>query len=446
MKKSTQMTGLFLCLLAVFLWVGTADAQDNPPYECDDNFGECGTPQQSGGGGGGGGGSILINNTDLGDTYQNADDYDDDGHEDPFDNCPFLSNYDQADDDGDDIGSGCDNCPNNPNTTQEDRDGDGLGDSCDDDLDGDGVSNDVDLCVENPDPMQKDMDGDGDGDACDEDMDNDGVSNLEDNCPLVENSDQADEDPDRFGDACDDDDDGDGVRNTQDNCYSAANGDQDDVDEDGHGDVCDPDIDGDGITNLIDNCQAEFNPDQLDIDRDGLGQECDDLFCYVIDNDIENCLDPTDPFTIYTPDEIVETGADDFRLKLFSNRKNQPIRYTWTVKKAPPGSSATIDNPRGAATISPSYEYHYIEGKQIYFVPDKPGTYEIHVVAELVWEDEATGQSNATAETHSIIEATGEPIDSVACSVATVGHKRTNPRGTLLSLVLISVGMALIRL
>ena len=35
----------------------------------------------SGGGGGGGGGAILINNTDLGDTYQRADDFDDDGIE-----------------------------------------------------------------------------------------------------------------------------------------------------------------------------------------------------------------------------------------------------------------------------------------------------------------------------------------------------------------------------
>ena len=44
-------------------------------YECDNNYGDCGTPNQSGGGGGGGG-SVLIANTDLGDTYQNADDFD----------------------------------------------------------------------------------------------------------------------------------------------------------------------------------------------------------------------------------------------------------------------------------------------------------------------------------------------------------------------------------
>ena len=52
------------------------------PLECDNNYGECGTPEMSGGGNAGGGGSILIANSDLGDTYQSADDYDDDGVED----------------------------------------------------------------------------------------------------------------------------------------------------------------------------------------------------------------------------------------------------------------------------------------------------------------------------------------------------------------------------
>lgn len=35
---------------------------------------------------------VLANNTDLGDTYQYADDYDDDGSEDPYDNVPFARN------------------------------------------------------------------------------------------------------------------------------------------------------------------------------------------------------------------------------------------------------------------------------------------------------------------------------------------------------------------
>ncbi|MEO1273408.1 MAG: thrombospondin type 3 repeat-containing protein, partial [Myxococcota bacterium] len=118
-------------------------AQDSPGFECDNRFGPCGTPEQSGGGGGGGGGSVLINNTDLGDTYQFADDYDDDGLEDPQDNCIRVFNRDQADTDGDGIGDACDNCLNIANPLQKDIDGDALGNLCDLDMDGDLIDNDV---------------------------------------------------------------------------------------------------------------------------------------------------------------------------------------------------------------------------------------------------------------------------------------------------------------
>ena len=39
-------------------------------------------------------------------------------------------------------------------------------------------------------PNQFDMDGDDIGDACDDDRDGDGVLDVNDNCPLVENVDQ----------------------------------------------------------------------------------------------------------------------------------------------------------------------------------------------------------------------------------------------------------------
>ena len=81
---------------------------------------------------------FQINNTDLGDTYQYADDYDGDGIEDPYDNCPWENNPDQYDDDGDGIGTTCDNCPNDANATQDDLNGDLIGDVCDTDIDGDG--------------------------------------------------------------------------------------------------------------------------------------------------------------------------------------------------------------------------------------------------------------------------------------------------------------------
>src|SRR6185436_20615860 len=103
--------------------------------------GLCGTPNQTGGGGCGCGCgcSILINQTDVGDTYQYADDYDDDGYEDDFDNCPFSINNDQLDVDGDGIGDACDNCNGAANLEQKDVDGDGFGDSCDLDIDNDGI-------------------------------------------------------------------------------------------------------------------------------------------------------------------------------------------------------------------------------------------------------------------------------------------------------------------
>ena len=114
-------------------------------YECDNNFGDCGTPNQSGGGGAGGG-SILIANTDLGDTYQHADDYDDDGVEDPSDNCIRYPNPEQYDRDGDGIGDMCDNCLYVWNPDQENIDGDQEGDFCDSDIDNDRIFNSDDEC------------------------------------------------------------------------------------------------------------------------------------------------------------------------------------------------------------------------------------------------------------------------------------------------------------
>lgn len=115
-------------------------------YECDNNYGDCGQPNQSGGGGGKG--SVLIANTDIGDTYQNADDYDDDGVEDSSDNCMRQSNPLQYDLDGDGVGDFCDNCLEHYNPAQADHDGDGWGDLCDADLDGDGILNLDDGCID----------------------------------------------------------------------------------------------------------------------------------------------------------------------------------------------------------------------------------------------------------------------------------------------------------
>jgi len=408
MKRQARKVIGAVTLFAALLWSAKASGQDAPPYECDDQYGQCGTPQQSGGGGGGGGGgSILINNTDLGITYQYADDYDNDGVEDPYDNCPFVPNVDQADDDGDGVGTACDNCPNNSNVDQFDLDGDTIGDACDGDIDGDGFANGNDICPSNPDPLQKDADEDGIGDACDPDMDGDGVDNLDDNCPLVKNPDQADTDPDMWGDACDDDDDGDGITNTKDNCLSVANEAQGDVDGDKIGDACDPDIDNDTVANQNDNCPALANVDQADDDHDGLGNACDDKFCYVVDSDVENCLDPAAPFKVISP-TMSANPNDEVRLRIFANRANQPMRYTFSVISAPNHSYAAITNPAGAVSISTPFEYHYLKDKVVTFTPDEPGTYKIKLQAKLVWDDVVTGQSNAAAETIVLVNVAGD--------------------------------------
>ena len=133
---------MMLCLTLTLITFNTSYGQS---YECDNNFGDCGTPEQSGGGGGGGG-SVLIANTDLGDTYQHADDFDDDGIEDPNDNCMRYSNPDQLDRDGDGVGDSCDNCLDTWNSDQLDRDGDDVGDQCDFDIDGDNIENEEDAC------------------------------------------------------------------------------------------------------------------------------------------------------------------------------------------------------------------------------------------------------------------------------------------------------------
>ena len=375
------MSKLIIVLLMLPMVVMGQDA----PLECDNNFGECGTPEMSGGGNAAGG-AILINNTDLGDTYQSADDYDDDGVEDSNDNCPRVRNSEQFDSDGDGVGDLCDNCRNTHNQNQWDLEGDGLGDLCDDDMDNDSITNHVDNCLRVFNADQADIDGDGDGNACDPDIDNDGLGNLTDPCPMHVG------DPTEDSEWCSPDVDGDGVPDygfNSDNCPGVYNPLQYDFDRDGSGDKCDPDLDGDTVLNLSDNCNGVFNVDQLDADRDGRGDEgCDDHFCYVVYGDEENCLDPAAEFRVYSPNISVVTG-ETVRLRLFSNKALEPVYYTWAVKSRPSGSRVTVVNPEGSARDTSLYEY--VLDTRPSFVPDVPGKYTLVVSVESMLSDHQPG-------------------------------------------------------
>lgn len=84
-----------------------------------------------------------------------------------------------------------------------DADSDGLKDNCDQDDDNDSKEDATDNCPSVSNPDQADSDKDGIGDACDEDDDNDGVSDASDNCPKIYNPKQEDRDKDGIGDECD---------------------------------------------------------------------------------------------------------------------------------------------------------------------------------------------------------------------------------------------------
>lgn len=420
-------TPLIALTLAAVSLLALPAVADSPPGECATGF--CGTPNNNGGGGCGcGGGSILVNNTDIGDTYSTSDDYDADGFEDDFDNCPFIANRDQADRDGDGVGDVCDVCAAVANKDQMDTDGDGRGDVCDDDADNDGLVGAQDNCPLVPNKDQADTNHNGTGDACDPDIDGDGLPNATDPCAF---------DP-AANAVCDDDHDKDGVKDNADNCIAIYNPDQGDADKDGQGDACDADADNDGVPNPKDNCKLVANPDQKDADRDRVGDACDPVFCFVAaKNPAAACLDPKSVFAVTAAPRVQATTGSKIDLAMYVNRENVPVRYSWIVVKQAPNASDTVINSRGSLSKSEVFEARFADGQRPQFQPSEPGTYTIKLSADLVNPDTLfpqVGHAEATVD----VVVTGE--SQGGCSMSPSSSRNT---GLALFGIAGAVGLAL---
>ncbi|MFC1864997.1 thrombospondin type 3 repeat-containing protein [Chloroflexota bacterium] len=282
-------------------------------------------------------------------------DADGDGIADSIDNCPGISNPDQADSDSDGIGDACDNCPNVVNSGQADDDGDGVGNRCDNCPDVANPAQDVgDLCVECffDYPNETDCNNiagcywsDAAG-VCTNDPEVPSCSDLVDYahcqiyprchwCSIPDPEIQSTTpDCDLYGeDSCTlngcfwaegshvcldrplivaectfianpcTDDDFDGVLDCEDNCPGVANADQADSDADGIGDACDTAECGNGVLEGDEECDGSSH----------CGADCMCARGYIPDPDNPgSCkLDPYPSSTCYSyPDEETCLGSN----------------------------------------------------------------------------------------------------------------------------------------
>ena len=249
-------------------------------------------------------------------------DFDNDGIDDPYDNCYSVPNPDQNDNDGDGIGDPCDNdddndgvndlldnCRNESNSSQDDFDNDGLGDKCDIDDDNDGY-NDIDDVFPLDENEWADFDQDGVGNNEDKDDDNDNWSDeIETLCntnPFDTQNYPGDYDSDLIPDCIDEDLDNDGYKNDLD-IFPYDSSEWSDNDKDSIGDNADLDDDNDNWTDLeeIECLSDPLDSDSIpeDFDQDG------DPNCFDLDDDNDGYNDTFDAFP-FDSSEWSDTDLD----------------------------------------------------------------------------------------------------------------------------------------
>ena len=192
-------------------------------------------------------------------------------------------------------------------------------------------------------------------------------------------------------------------------------------------------MDNDGILNKADNCSLVRNRTQIDDDGDGLGDLCDSRYCVVVDpTSPESCLDPKLPFQVHGGGFVTLKKGEKFRLPLFANRNGAAIEYKWTVKERPVGSSAPVENPTGAVTMSRHWAYAYQDGHVPTFTADVDGDYTLQLTGKLVFADRAYPSSDTST---SDLKLKADPAGGAkGCNATAAG-------GSLMGLALAALAM-----